>query len=354
MWAHRTSRAAIPLVFAFMARASAGADLSKELLAEGPDPRLRDKLALFGRLVGDWSVEARNHLPDGSTQRVGGSWHARWILDGRAVQTVWTVPDCAQQPTGARMIGCGITIAFYEPESDAWRGVSASVSRPAFTFFTTRRQGDEIVLADEASQRRRRWILSGITARSFRFRALESDDGGTTWDLQQEIVGTRSDTEAPPSSWLLAHAPASPSKGESLFGQLVGDWAIDCEAFRPDGALTRTEGEIHLGWILDGLAIQDVWERKGTRLGGTTLRLYDRELRAWRSVFVHPSAGFIGAFLAREEGPEIVLEKTTPDGPPERWIFSNVGPASFDWRSIESHDGKATWATTEHYRARRV
>ena len=118
--------------------------------------------------------------------------------------------------------------------------------------------------------------------------------------------------------------------------------------------MTEREGEIHWDWILNGLALQDAWVKAGTRLGGTTLRLFDRELGAWRSVFVHPSAGIITTFIARRVGSEIVLEKTIPDSPPERWIFSNIGPKSFDWRSIESHVDRATWLTTEHYRGRRV
>jgi hypothetical protein len=359
----RMSRQALPAAvvaviamgsLAHLAFSAERSGLARALLADGPDPKLRDKLLLFDQFVGDWNVEVRNHLPDGSTQPASGVWRSHWILDGRALQTVWTVPDCSQRPMGARMMGCGITIVFYEPKSDTWRGLSASVSRPAFTLFTTRHEGDEIVMADEAARRPQRWIFSQITPRSFRWRALESNDGGASWNLQQEMIGTRLDSATSASRWLLLTPPAAMSESQGLFGQFVGDWAIECEAFLQDGTLIEREGEIHWDWIMNGLALQDVWVKPGTRLGGTTLRLFDRELGAWRSVFVHPSAGIINAFIARQAGAEIVLEKMIPIYPPERWIFSNVSSRSFDWRSIESHDQGETWVTTEHYRGRRV
>src|SRR5207244_9676252 len=54
---------------------------------------------------------------------------------------------------------------------------------------------------------------------------------------------------------------------------------------------------------------------------GTTIRFYDPKLDAWHCTWISPSQGIVRTFLTRKVADEIVLEGTTKEGYPERWIF---------------------------------
>ena len=159
---------------------------------------------------------------------------------------------------------------------------------------------------------------------------------------------------------LIAEAPDPELKDKlMLFGQFVGDWEIDCESLQSDGKWVKSKGELHFGWILDGIAVQDVWitrteEPQKFLIAGTTLRFYDRKLDAWQSVWISPMRGIVRTFVARKMGDEIVLEGTTKEGYPERWIFSEITPGSFHWRAVESEDHEKTWRLTEKMSIRRA
>src|SRR2546423_7901031 len=332
--------------------------LATALLAAAPDPKLRDALELFGQFVGTWDVDVVNRLPDGKTQTVKGEWHFGWILGGAAIQDVWTAPTRAHRAAGEPLIGYGTTLRFYDPKIDAWRILWASASYRNVLLFTARRRGNEIVMDADSVQPPIRWIFPDITPQSFRWRAVESKDGWTTSDIQQEMTATRVDHRSRLAEVLFADGAARGLEAEnSLFGQLVGDWTIGWEGFQSDGSILETEGALHVGWVLDGRIVQDVWRfRKpgGEFVAGTTVRLYDPRIAAWHSIWFYPAGDVIQTFVARQTNDGILLEGATPTGFPEQWIFSKLTPTSFDWRAVESADNRTTWRVTEHMRIHRA
>jgi hypothetical protein len=144
-----------------------------------------------------------------------------------------------------------------------------------------------------------------------------------------------------------------------LFGQFIGNWDIvEARYPQPDGSEIKKRGSIHFGWILDGLAIQDVWmtyEEKARRFvpAGTTIRFYDSKIDKWQSIWISPSQNVTQTFIGRKIKDEIVLEGCTKEGYPEKWIFSDISPQSFRWYSVESHDNGATWNLTEEMEVHR-
>jgi len=139
----------------------------------------------------------------------------------------------------------------------------------------------------------------------------------------------------------------------SLFGQFIGDWnIIEARYPQPDGTEIKRTGEVHFGWILEGKAIQDVWVSHDLVTGkpkprGTTIRFYDPKIDAWHIIWINPDRCIIQILLARKIEENIVLEGKTPEGYPEKWIFSEIKPNSFKWHSVESHDDGKTWMLTE-------
>lgn len=166
------------------------------------------------------------------------------------------------------------------------------------------------------------------------------------------------------SNWVLPGLPAdgpNPALREKLmlFGQFVGDWTISSRFPRPDGSEIRGTGALHVRWILEGRALQDIFSvnrgdpPRETPVG-TTVRYYDDKIDAWHVVWLSPYQGVERAFVARLVGEEIVLQGTTPEGYAERWVFSNITPDSFRWHSEETHDHGVTWLLTEESRMQRV
>lgn len=153
----------------------------------------------------------------------------------------------------------------------------------------------------------------------------------------------------------------------ALYAWLVGDWNMDITTLPEDGAVHSGRGEIHAGWVLQGRAIQDVWmiprleERKpgvpqlpgAGNWYGTTLRIYDANIDAWRILWSDPATNFFTQQTARARGRDIVQEGADPRGGLMRWTFAEIEPTSFHWTAERASDGHK-WRREVDIRARRV
>jgi hypothetical protein len=153
----------------------------------------------------------------------------------------------------------------------------------------------------------------------------------------------------------------------ALDGGLVGRWEMDVTVHMEDGTTHQAHGEIHAGWVLQGRAIQDVWmiprlaDRKpGTpqlpgagNWYGTTLRIYDPNLDAWRILWSDPATNFFTQQTGRARGKDIVQEGPDPRGGSMRWTFSKLEPDAFHWTAERAPDGKS-WRREVDIQARRV
>jgi hypothetical protein len=152
-----------------------------------------------------------------------------------------------------------------------------------------------------------------------------------------------------------------------LFSWIVGRWNMDVTTILEDGASRRGHGEIHAGWVLQGRAIQDVWmlprlrERQpgieqlpgAGNWYGTTLRIYDPALDAWRILWNDPATNFFSQQIGRARGPDIVQTGPDPRGGTIRWVFSEIESDSFHWTAERTQDDR-TWRREVDIRARRA
>jgi hypothetical protein len=157
-----------------------------------------------------------------------------------------------------------------------------------------------------------------------------------------------------------------------LFGQFVGAWDVDVTLFNLDGTvLEEGHAEWCFGWVLEGRAIQDVLirppraeradlRRKDPNTGetefweyGTTLRVYDPSIDAWRVTWIAPVQGRRANLIARAAGDEIVLDSEERDELWVRWVFSEISPDSCRWRGSASDDGGQTWLVLQEMQLRR-
>jgi hypothetical protein len=153
---------------------------------------------------------------------------------------------------------------------------------------------------------------------------------------------------------------------EDIYGWLIGGWEASVYDYAEDGTAHVSSGEWHFGRVLEGRAIQDVWIapprslRNGETLSkqynryGASVRVYDREIGAWRVNWFNPVSGARNDLVGRRQGADIVQEGVNADGRKIRWSFKDITPTSFRWLGefLES-DGK-TWRLEAEFRARRI
>jgi hypothetical protein len=160
--------------------------------------------------------------------------------------------------------------------------------------------------------------------------------------------------------------PARASELE-LYSWLVGRWEFDITTTLVDGTAHHGGGEIHAGWVLEGRAIQDVWmiprlRDRSSRIEplpgagnwyGTTLRIYDPALAAWRILWSDPATNFFSQQIGRAQGADIVQTGPDPRGGTMRWVFSEIERDSFHWTAERAADDR-NWRREVDIRARRA
>jgi len=163
-------------------------------------------------------------------------------------------------------------------------------------------------------------------------------------------------------------APAGRGGSSDMYAPLIGNWDAEVVDHLPGGIRRRQSAEMHFAWVLEGRAIQDLWiaparrDRPGSdppvadgSRYGTTLRVYDPELDAWRVTWWNPVTRVETRLVGRPVGSQIVHTGADADGRLIRWVFVELRADRFHWRGERSEDGGLTWiCETEYFARRRV
>jgi hypothetical protein len=148
-----------------------------------------------------------------------------------------------------------------------------------------------------------------------------------------------------------------------LYGRFVGDWDAEITARATDGTKYTAPGRIHFGWVLEGRAVQDVWIIPRPKSSpafpvagnwyGTTLRVYDPTIDAWRISWFDPGRSVFRQQIGRPRGEDIVQEGTTESGDLTRWSFTEISEDSFHWLGGVKPAAEPNWRLVVDVRARR-
>jgi hypothetical protein len=144
----------------------------------------------------------------------------------------------------------------------------------------------------------------------------------------------------------------------SLFAPLLGHWRYDYR-FRDAGGhvIEQGTGTWDFAWIVNGRSMQDVQTFR-TAAGalsefGTTLRVPQPD-GSWRVVWDGPMRRNFCELTARRASEDIRMDGHCNGDPAlERWVFSDVGSGSFQWRGYLSPDAGRHWRLEEEISARR-
>lgn len=155
-------------------------------------------------------------------------------------------------------------------------------------------------------------------------------------------------------------------ESSNAYGWLVGSWELEVLRYQGDDvSAVRIGGEAHFGWVLEGRAIQDVWImprcslrhadlEKTNNMYGTTLRVWDPTIQAWRINWINPVSGHREQQIGRRVGKDIVQVGARADGTPTRWQFTEITADSFHWTGEALEPDGKTWKLEGEFRARRI
>jgi hypothetical protein len=139
-------------------------------------------MSLYGWLIGTWDMDAVIHMDDGAKHNGRGEIHFGWVLEGRAIQDVWSLPG----------IFYGTTLRIYDPQIDAWHILWSDPLRQFYTRQIGRARGRDIVQdGKDDTGALVRWSFTAITPDSFRWLGERSRDSGASWQLQAEFSARR-------------------------------------------------------------------------------------------------------------------------------------------------------------------
>lgn len=160
-------------------------------------------------------------------------------------------------------------------------------------------------------------------------------------------------------------SPEIPEASDA-YGWLIGSWELDIRRYwGVDVAEQRIRGEVHFAWVLEGRAVQDVWimPSRPDRIGpidktrnmyGTTLRVWDPAIQAWRITWTNPAGDHHEQQIGRRAGNDIVQIGTRPNGTATRWTFTEVSNDAFHWLGEALEPDGRTWRLEGEFYARRV
>jgi uncharacterized protein (DUF2249 family) len=161
---------------------------------------------------------------------------------------------------------------------------------------------------------------------------------------------------------LFAPGPdASLAEKLGLYGQFVGDWDVVATSYKEGGVATTRRGEWNFRWALEGRAVQDVFivPARGARARdqkqsyGTTVRFYDPQRDVWEITYVDPVYALVFRMTARMENGEIVQTGVDHEGRTYRWVFFDIRPDSFRWRSELWQNDAKVWRKEQDFVATR-
>lgn len=167
------------------------------LHANGPATERAEALALYGQFIGDWDADIVAYTADGARHHGQGEIHFGWILEGRAIQDVWMIPqqrDRGPHAPEMPVVGnwFGTTIRAYDPALDAWRIFWVDPATNSYRQQIGRRQGADIVQQGTTEKGwQSRWSFTEITPQSFHWKGEASMDESAPWRLVVEVFAHR-------------------------------------------------------------------------------------------------------------------------------------------------------------------
>ena len=169
-------------------------DLHAALSAAGRSPEIPESDDVYGWLVGSWDLDVHRYWVDVAERGIKGEVHCGWVLEGRAVQDVWIMPERAKRTADPdrSMNMYGTTLRVWDAASQAWRISWINPVAGHREEQIGRWSGKDIVqMGARADGTQTRWRFTEITPDSFHWLGEALQPDGKTWKLEGEFRARR-------------------------------------------------------------------------------------------------------------------------------------------------------------------
>jgi hypothetical protein len=179
-------------------------------------------------------------------------------------------------------------------------------------------------------------------------------------------TGKAGSTSAPDPRFAMTTALRAPGPHPSLgdhasvLGRLVGTWDVEYMDISKDGTAIHRSGELLVGWVMDGRAIEDLWIVYPSGAGKdrevyADVRYFDPRSGTWPAIFIDPQIASVATFTGGAVGDDrIVLDsQDLVAGQSRRWSFNDIRDGSLVFRDAASSDGGKTWRLKSEYHMKR-
>ena len=169
--------------------------LTDLLISAERSPDIPESADVYGWLCGDWDLTVVHYRGvDVSARRLTGEVHAARVLEGRAVQDVWIMPQIADRTTPPdRMQNMyGTTLRSWDPAARSWRIAWTNPVSGHYELQSGNWNGADILQTGERPDgTKTRWTFTEITRDSFHWRGEALYPNKTEWTLEGEFQARR-------------------------------------------------------------------------------------------------------------------------------------------------------------------
>lgn len=136
---------------------------------------------IFGRFIGGWHLNLVIYKFDGSNKKHQGEWHFFRILQGRAIQDIWIIPDL--NSSGKHdFYEYGTTVRKFNPKTENWSAVWVGPVQDQLFEFDIEDSEETIVLTEKGNLKlEMKWTFFDITANSFQWKSEVKVKGSGSW-----------------------------------------------------------------------------------------------------------------------------------------------------------------------------
>lgn len=127
---------------------------------------------IFGRFIGKWNFDLKVFDPKKKTIKSKGSWIFESILNGLAVQDIWTVPLQESKDGKSSFYEYGTSIRSYDLKTKKWKVTWIGPIQNQHFIFDVGREEDEIhlTLIDDYNFKMK-WIFYDIKEEKFKWKS---------------------------------------------------------------------------------------------------------------------------------------------------------------------------------------
>lgn len=132
--------------------------------------------SLLDRLDGTWDVVYEIYTKDGGVRLYHGQAIYRRILDGGALEEIWT-----SDAKGSEAKPYSTTIGFRDAQSGIWTAVSIYPAKASVRTVSGDADGRMVLIGRDPDGTVQRWSVTDVQRDSFDWRFDSSGDEGKTW-----------------------------------------------------------------------------------------------------------------------------------------------------------------------------